>query len=199
MFGRPQVGASGVNNQHQKNDQTPYKIFEVKSTVPKPKTRRGGVKVRARAARRAQRLALEEEQRKANARRQANAEAAQNISRFRGMQNALQGQQNAAKKAANQATTGAAESTMSFGRMQNAAHENNTIASAEDNIECKAKTTYLGELEGLEFEMTAKRENEPAGELDLEVAGGGFVTCVCDLLCVCETPQCMCADGCLCD
>lgn len=155
--------------------------------------------MRARAARRAQRLALEEEQRKASARKQTNTETAQNITCFRRMRNALRGHQSAEDIGAKVAMTEATERIISFGGLQNAIQEHNTNAPVEENIECKAKTTYVGELERLEFETTAKSENKADGELGLEAAGGRFVTCVCDLVCVCETPQCMCVDGCLCD
>jgi hypothetical protein len=178
MLGRSQAGSWRVDDQHHNNDddnnnnyhQENEPIFEINSTVPKPKTRRGGVKVRARAARRAKRLALEEEQRKASARAQANAEAAENAIRLSEMQNALHEQQDAEDKTTKQLKREAGDT----------------------------KTSYLADLEGLAPENTAEREGNAGGELDLEVKGGGFGECECEIVCVCETAQCKCADGCIC-
>lgn len=177
MLGRSQAGSWRIDDQQHNNDddskdyQGSEPIFEINSTVPKPKTRRGGVKVRARAARRAKRLALEEEQRKASARAQANAEATENAIRLREMQTALHEQQDAEDKTAKQLKREAGD----------------------------MKTSYLAGFEGLASENTAEREGNAGGELDLEVKGGGFGECECEIVCVCETAQCKCADGCICD
>jgi hypothetical protein len=169
------------------------------STMPRPKTRRAGVKERARAARRARRLALEEGQRQANARRQADAEAAENVIRFGRMQIGPQVQQRAEEKTAKEATTEAAESVVSLGRTQNVLQEDKTKAPAKEKNKGSPQTSYLDELEGLVFQTAAKSVDNAEGELDLEVVDGGLDKCVCELVCVCDTAQCMCADGCVCD
>jgi hypothetical protein len=98
MFGRPQSQTSSLNSRQNKIEEMNEPMFEIEATVQKPKTRRGGVKVRARAARAAQRLAFQEEQRKQNARNRANAEAAENAIRLRIMHHSLQGQQRVEEK-----------------------------------------------------------------------------------------------------
>jgi hypothetical protein len=98
MFGRPHSQTSSLNSGQSKIEEMNEPMFEIEATVQKPKTRRGGVKVRARAARAAKRLAFQEEQRKQNARNQPKAEAAENAIRLRITHHSLQGQQRVEEK-----------------------------------------------------------------------------------------------------
>lgn len=87
---RPWPANGQANNGNEENEPS----CQTKDIVPKPKTRRGGMRVRARAARRAQRVALEgkgegeEEQKGPNLSNQASAEATTSITQLDVMQTA---------------------------------------------------------------------------------------------------------------
>jgi hypothetical protein len=205
MFGRPQAQSSRTENHRNINEAAKCTMPGNTGMVQKPKTRRGGVEVRARAARRAQRLALEEQQRaEEKARGQATAEAAENGIGIGRMRHALHEYRNNAETIMGSGTmrrdeflthTNRAGSVMSFGWMRHDLHRQDNRVPGEEAIPSSARIASSDDG----CANTAERERGAGGELELGVVDGGCGRCLCTLVCVCIATRCSCVDMCHCD
>lgn len=205
MFGRPQAQSFRTENHRKMNEAAKCTMPENTGTVQKPKTRRGGVEVRARAARRARRLAFEEQQRaEEKARGQAAAEAAESGIGIGRMRHALHEYHNNAETIMSSGTTRRDEflthtdragSVMSFGRMRHDLHRQDNRVPGEEAIPSSARIASPNDG----YANTAERERGASGELELGVVDGGCGRCLCTLVCVCIATRCLCADMCYCN
>jgi hypothetical protein len=167
------------------NEAGKYTMPENTGTAQKPKTRRGGVKARARAARRAQRLALEEQQRaEEKARGQATAEAAESGIGIGRMRHALHEYHNNAETVMSLGTmrrdeflanNNSAGSAMSFGRMRHDLHGQDNRVPGEEAVASSARIASLDD----ECANKVKRDSDAGGELGLGVVDGGRGRCLC--------------------
>jgi len=199
MSNRSQGWSQEPDGQHGNGDRGSEPAYEINSLAPKRRTRRGGVKLRARAVRRTQRLALEEEERKVSDRAQADAEAVRNAARFSGMQSTLHKWSDAQDDRAAQTTKGASVPSFGIEEVRNVVQQDEAKVPVEKDIKSATESSYLADLEGLIFESSPESERGTGGELDLDAWAGGLAECFCEMICVCDRPQCKCVDGCICD
>ena len=198
MSDKPQEGSGRVDGRQGNNDQSSEPLYEISSSARKPRTRRAGVKVRARAARKAQRLALEEEERKASERAQAEAEAVGNAIRSNGMQNTLHRQSDAPDDMEERTTEAVFDKILGTDEMQNVVRQDKAKPPVAEDMKSSVENSYLADLVGLTFERAPESDHSTDAELDLDAWGGAFAECVCEMICVCHGPHCRCVGGCIC-
>ena len=172
LLGRPQAQSLSFQSQRDKNEPNNSTLTENIGTVQKKKTRRAGVKARARVARRAQQLALEEGQRLA-----------------------LEEEQRQTKIATAESELKVRGGAKGFGCPQKDYHGHEKETQGQRKVQISDKGATLDNEVG-----TATANEDTGGEqLDLDVDDGGCGRCACALVCVCNARACMCADMCYCD